>query len=178
MGIEVNPKRAMYLLILFPAIGSVSAWAEEPSHSVQGEDEHFHRNVIAGFVGITDEDRRERALTLGLDYNRWVTRSFGIGFGIERAFGDLDFTVYTLPFSYRFGAWKLFAAPGWEDSGHYESIDHGEDSMHAGSTEFLVRAGVEYAFEVGRYELSPKFMIDYIDDDFVLVGGLSIGYGF
>lgn len=142
------------------------------------EGEHFHRNIIAGFVGVTGEDRRERALTLGLDYNRWVTESFGIGFGVERALGDLDFTVYTVPFSYRFGAWKLFAAPGWEDADHHEDSGHGEGSQHGGGNEFLMRAGVEYAFEVGRYEISPKFMIDYVDDDVVLVGGVSFGYGF
>jgi hypothetical protein len=174
----VNPKRVFCPLVLALATGSLPVWAEVRSHEQPGHGEHFHRNVIAGFAGITGEDRRERALTLGLDYNRWVTRAFGIGFGIERAFSDLDFTVYTVPFSYRFGPWKLFLAPGWEDSDHHESSDHGEGSGHEGGGEFLMRAGVEYAFEIGRYEISPKFMVDYIDDDVVLVGGLSIGYGF
>jgi hypothetical protein len=163
--------------ILALVVGSASARAEESAHGEHGEGRHFHRNVIAGFAGITSEDRREHALTLGLDYNRWVTKSFGVGFGIERALGDLDFTVYTVPVSYRFGAWKLFLAPGWEDPDHHETTDHGGVRITSGK-EFLLRAGVEYAFDVGRYEISPKFMIDYIDDDVVLVDGLSVGYGF
>lgn len=174
----MHTRHLLYALALAAATAAVSVRAEEPSHGVEGEGEHFHRNVIAGFIGVTGEDRRERALTLGLDYNRWVTRSFGVGFGVERALGDLDFTVYTVPFSYRFGACKLFAALGWEDQDHHQSAGHGEGSEQHGGNEFLVRAGVEYAFELGRCEISPKFMIDYVDDDVVLVGGLSIGYGF
>lgn len=162
----MKPWILRYLLVLSMVAWCAPTWADESAHSGHGEGEHFHRNMIAGFIGITGEDRRERALTMGLDYTRWLTRSFGVGAGVERAFGDLDFTVYTLPFSYRSGAWKFFAGPGWEDSDHHEG------------TEFLVRGGVEYAFEVGRYEISPKFMIDYIDDDVVLVGGVSIGRGY
>jgi hypothetical protein len=164
--IAVMRKIIVYAAALSLVTWCSPIWAQESEHAGHGEGEHFHRNMIAGFIGITGEDRRERALTLGLDYTRWVTGSFGIGAGIERAFGDLDFTVYIIPFSYRFGAWKLFAGPGWEDSDHHEG------------TEFLVRGGVEYAFEMGRYEISPKFMIDYIDDDVVLVGGVSIGFGY
>lgn len=172
---NVDKLRLFLVVLLFQA---GLTFAESSEHDDTAGAEHFHRNMIAGFIGITGEDRRERALTLGVDYTRWVTQSFGIGFGAERAFGDLDFTVYTVPFSYRVGAWKLFAAPGWEDSDHTESVDHGEQAEHAGGTEFLMRAGVEYAFEVGRHEVSPKFMIDYVNDDVVLVGGVSIGFGF
>ena len=174
---------ALPLMILLMQPGALVAQehGSEEAHSASGgheaaEGHHFHRNLIAGFVGVTAEERREGAVTLGLDYTRWISESFGIGVGIERAFGDLDFTVYTIPLSYRTGPWKFFAGPGWEDADHHESEGHGEEGH--GGTEFLVRAGVEYAFELERFEVSPKVMLDYVDDDFVLVAGVAFGYGF
>jgi len=168
------------------------------AHGSSGEHEatdehHFHRNVIAGFAGVTWEDSDESAMTLGLDYTRWISECFGIGVGVERAFDDLDFTVYTIPLSYRTGPWKFFAGPGWEDPdghesgghgevesgehGEVESGGHGKEEEHSG-TEFLVRAGIEYAFEVERFEISPKIMVDYVDDDYVVIAGVSFGYAF
>ena len=142
---------------------SVGASAEESGH---GAGHHAHDNLIAGFVGITGQDRRERALTFGVDYNRWISPSIGIGIAIERALGDLDFTVVALPVSYRRGHWKFFAGPGWEYSDYYD------DNI------FLGRVGVEYAFEKDGYEVAPKFMLDVIDGDVVVVGGVAIGLGF
>ena len=100
------------LLVLFMSISAI-ALAEESSHSEHGEAEH-HKNRVAGFVGITDEDRRERALTLGADYSRRLSPCFSVGVGIERAAGDLDFTVVTVPVFYHLHEWTFFAGPGWE----------------------------------------------------------------
>lgn len=139
------------------------AFAEETSH---GGGHHGHKNVVSGFIGITGQERRERALTLGVEYNRWVTPKFGIGIGIERALGDLDFTVIAVPFSYRINSWKLFAGPGWESS----EIGSGRH--------FLARLGAEYIIQKEGYEIAPKIMFDIIDGDVVVVGGVAIGLGF
>ena len=146
---------------------SATGLAEEGEHgSSHGSGHHAHKNMVAGFIGITGEDRRERALTLGVDYTRWLTPNLGVGVGAEYALGDLDFLVVAVPLSYRTGAWKFFVGPGFEDSEH-----------HSGN-EFLVRAGVEYAFQKPDYEISPKFMLDFVDGDVVVVGGVAIGLGF
>lgn len=152
-------------LLMLP--GVPVALAQEGHHDTQGhEGEHsFHKNLIAGFIGITAEDRHETALTLGLDYERRLNESFGIGLGVEHSFGDLDFTVLTVPFALHFGPTKVFVAPGLEKSDH-----HGD--------EFLARVGVEYAFEVGHAELAPKLMLDFVDGETVVVFGLGIGKGF
>ena len=151
------------LLTVFILLGT-AARGEEATHGEHGESHHHHKNLIAGFIGITGEDRRERALTLGVDYTRWLTPTMGIGVGVERAFGDLDFTVVAVPLSFRFDRWKFFAGPGTEHS-------HGH-------TEFLIRAGAEYAFMMDGYEIAPKFMLDVVDGDVVVVGGVAIGLGF
>jgi hypothetical protein len=141
--------------------------ADQESHHEDGhKDGHsFHPNLLMGFVGITGEDRRDRALTLGLDYQRRFSERFSLGVGVEHAFGDLDFTVVTIPFVLHHKEWKFFAAPGVEKSDHHDD-------------ENLIRVGVEYAFYVGDLELAPRFMLDFIDGDTVVIGGLGIGKGF
>jgi hypothetical protein len=37
---------------------------------------------------------------------------------------------------------------------------------------------VTYEFEAGNVLLAPKFNVDFVDGDAVLVGGLAIGFGF
>ena len=95
-----------------------------------------------------------------------MSASFGIGAELERVLGDLDFWVGVLPFAYHTGHWKLYAGPGFER----------EDG--GGHTDGLVRVGVEYAFEVGEWEVSPTFDVDFVDGDTVLVGGVLFGFGF
>ena len=151
-------------------------------HSEEGDHGHHHKNILSAFVGVTGEDRRAEAFTIGLDYNRWVTPSFGVGAGVERAFNDPDFTVWTVPLSYRWGSWKLFAGPGWEvledDDNAHSPVSRSGDGSGEGGTEFLVRVGVEYAIPVGRYEIAPKLMADFIDGDAVFVLGVGFGLGF
>mgnify|MGYP001814479181 FL=1 len=152
------------LLVLFMSL-SATALAEESSHSEHGEAEH-HKNRVAGFIGITDEDRRERALTLGVDYSRRLSPSFSIGVGIERAAGDLDLTVVAVPVLYHLREWTFFAGPGWE---------YADDDS---ATETLVRAGLEYGFEMDGYEIAPAFMMDFIDGEVVLIACVAIGLRF
>ena len=85
---------------------------------------------------------------------------------LQRALGDLDFTVIAVPFSYRIDSWKLFAGPGWESS----EIGSGKH--------FLARVGVEYIIQKEGYEIAPKIMFDIIDGEVVVVGGVAIGLGF
>lgn len=161
----MNSYHKVALAILLFFVSSIGQAAEESSHSEHGEAEHL-KNRVAGFIGATDEDRGNRALTLGVDYNRLFSPSLSIGIGIERALGDLDFTVVTVPFAYRLHEWKFFAGPGWEKA----DDDDG--------TENLIRVGIEYGFEMDGYEIAPVFMMDFINDDVVLILGVAIGLHF
>lgn len=129
------------------------------------QEHHFHRNTLFGFFGVTGEDRRERAGTLAIEYERRFNERWGLAAGAERAFGDLEFTVFTVPVVFHTGKWALYAGPGVERPDHHGS-------------EFLVRVGVTYEFEAGNVLLAPKFNVDFVDGDAVLVGGLAIGFGF
>ena len=150
----------LLVLALMPAV--VSA---DDTHAEHQDSHEFHKNVIGVFGGITDDDHHDAAFTLGLEYERRLSAKFGIGVIAERAYGDLDFSVYAVPFAYRTGHLKLYVAPGIEDSKHHGS-------------EFLVRLGLEYGFEVGGYEIAPQFNIDFVNDEEVLVLGLVFARGF
>ena len=113
---------------------------------------------------MTLEERRENGVALGFAYERLVSESFAIGVLAEHTFGDLDFTVYAVPFAFRTGRWKFYIAPGVEDG------DHG--------TESLVRLGSEFAFEVGTWEISPHLAVDFVGGEEVLIPGVVFGKGF
>ncbi len=167
---------ARSLLFLFPiALQSMATAGETGSHDaghdsgeMESAHEHdYHRNVVAAFLGVTSEQRRERSPTFGIEYERRLSPSFGLGVLLEHARGDLDFTIAAVPFAYHHGHWKLYAAPGVEFSD--EEYD----------TEFLMRVGVEYAFELGKgFEVSPQVDLDFVDGEVVTVLGLTFGYGF
>ena len=150
---------------------SVASLAEENQEPANDGHEHgFHKNVIGGFVGFTGEDKRsgggrERALTLGLEYERRFSEAFGVLVAAERAFGDLDFTVITVPLAYHRGPWAFSAGPG------VEFLDHGED-------EFVFRVAGVYAFNRGGYELAPKVGLDFVASEVVFFAGLVIAFGF
>ena len=163
------------LLALLLSVQGIATAGEAESHGAghgPGEmasaHEHgYHRNVIAVFLGVTSEERRESSPTFGLEYERRLSPAFGLGAILEHARGDLDFTIAAIPFAYHYGHWKFYAAPGVEFS----------DEEH--NTEFLMRVGVEYAFELGRsFEISPQVDIDFVDGEIVTVLGLTLGYGF
>lgn len=156
----------MLAALAFGTTISATSLAEEHHGAVTESHGHgFHKNTVAGFIGVTGEERRERALTLGIDYERRINELVGIGLGVERAMGDLDFTVVTVPFGFHIGQWKLMIGPGIE-------FAHGEKDHE------LIRTGVEYAFDMGGYELAPKFIIDFVDGEAVLVAGVGFAWGF
>ena len=161
-------RRTRFLLAALFAICSPPVYAQTVDHeTVAGhENAHeLHKNVVSFFAGLTHSGRRDNAAALGVAYERLLSKSFAIGALAEHTFGNENFTVYAVPFSYRVDRWKFYVAPGIEDSD-----DHG--------TESLVRLAAEYAFEVDSWEISPQFAVDFVDGDRVLILGVAFGKGF
>ena len=78
------------------AVGASPAYAEESEHeSAAGHEaaHDFHPNFLGVFVGITSEERREKGVALGIEYERRLNESFGVGLVAEHTFGDLNFWV-------------------------------------------------------------------------------------
>jgi len=161
------------VIIVFIAICAPPVHAQTVDHE-SGEHESAsghegphgnHKNFFTAFVGLTHTGRRENAGSLGVGYERLLTKSFGIGVLAEHTFGDDEFTVYAVPFAYRVDRWKFYIAPGIE-----ESDAHG--------TESLVRLSAEYAFKTGTWEISPQVAVDFVDGEEVLILGVVFGKGF
>ena len=149
--------------IWLPATMLLVAWGSFAPMTF-AESESDENNMLSLLVGITDETRRDRGATLGLEYERRLDATLGVGLVAEHVFGDLDFTIFAVPLFIHPGRWKFLIAPGVEDS------DRG--------TEFLLRIGGDYAFEVGRWEIGPGIDVDFVDGDVVPVVGVIIGRGF
>ena len=130
-----------------------------------GESEAHHpKNVVAFFLGGATEQRRDKGAALGIEYERRLGQSWGIGLVAERTYGDFDVDVFVLPFAFHSGPWKSYVAPGIEDG------DEG--------SERLLRVGIEYGFEAGRWEIAPQFDVDFVDGEQVAVLGVTFGFGF
>ncbi|MCP5002792.1 MAG: hypothetical protein GY941_02405 [Planctomycetes bacterium] len=153
------------LLLWMLSVSPILAGSGE-SESVSAREavDEFFPNHIAFVFGVAHEERRENGGIVGIEYERRLSQSFGIGALAEHTFGDLDFWVYAIPFGYHIDRWKVYVAPGIEDG-------------HLG-TEFMIRVGGEYAFEVGSWDISPTLDIDFVDGEQVLGVGVSIGLGF
>lgn len=154
--------RKVFMLVVVAWLSNLAVAAE---HEGEHENAHGHpKNVIAGFVGVTHEGRRENAATFGLEYERRLDNRFGVGVIAERAIGELDFWVFAIPFAFHSGPWKVYVAPGIEDG------DLGSED--------LFRVGVEYGFEVGTWEIAPQLDVDFVDGEEVFVFGVTFGKGF
>ena len=150
------------LAIVFVALASTLstlAHAEE-HHASEGE----HKNHLSLFLGNTHEEGEDE-FTIGLDYERRLDEFWGIGGLVDHAGGEFDTTVLAVPlFFHPHKRWRLLLAPGVE--------------IHNGDSEFLIRAGVGYEFEVNEWTVSPEFSVDRVDNEYIQVFGLSIGRGF
>jgi hypothetical protein len=150
---------AALVLLQSPAVLADSGEAEQA-------EEAYSANTVGGFIGWTGADRRDNGLTLALTYEFRINESFGFGAEAERVFGDLDFWLATIPFSYHFGEWEVFAGPG------VEKID-------GGGTETLLRIGGKYSIEISdSWEMSPTVALDFVDGNNEIILGVLFVYGF
>jgi hypothetical protein len=186
--------RTVFALILVGTLGA-RAGAQEPGdgpHSENETAEHgehkFHRHHVAVFFGATTaevsmhggqetvetesetgaagaETESVTEASIGLDYEYRLSRLWGIGFLFDYVGGDARASVAGVPvYLHPVGGLKLLAAPG---------LEH-----HEGENEFLVRLGLGYEFEVGRWAITPGANVDFVDGEETYVYGLYIGRGF
>ncbi len=189
-GGRLSNTTALLLLLLNSAVGA----AQEADPAPQGPDEHHaehHANHVALFAGAstltgeTPEGGSGTAFTLGLDYERRLTRIIGLGLlsdyvagGVGRAF-FLGVPLFVHPV----GGLGLTLAPGVEfekeEAEDLETRSSGAEEAHT-STHFAFRLGAYYSFPLpSRFSLVPQFNADLISGKgTTLVYGLAFGIGF
>lgn len=169
------------LLVMGLALLVSPAFAEEDHEAGEAHGEHeFHRHHVSVFLGITEGEVEgtaggttetastvdAEALTVGLEYVYRLSRRWGVGALADYAGEDLDTLVVGIPVVLHAGErLKLLVAPGIEDKDE-------------GSSEFLVRVGAMYEFEVGGFSIAPTLDLDFVGSEQTFAYGLNFGKGF
>jgi len=149
---------ARFALMLCAASWSTYSLAAEKESA-----EHQAPNEIAISLGLVHHGR-DNDVAVGLEYERRFSASFGVGLLIERSWGDHSATIYALPLVRHIDRWKLFAAPGIEDShGHSEN---------------MVRIGAGYDFPTQMGKVTPVLAVDFVDGETIYVLSVSLGFHF
>ena len=161
--------------------------AQEHHSEGEGAEEEFHKNHLSLFTGGTTESsggETSTSFSLGLDYERRLSRLVGLGIGGEYVFGaDERETLLGLLLNlHAIGGLVLAAGPGLEfaKEGHAEGDVEAEQEESGTSTHAGLRVGIVYEFEVGqRYSIAPSIYTDFIDGkEPTFVWGLAFGVGF
>jgi len=134
-------------------------WSANAGAQEQGLEE----NEFAVFIGFALEGRDD-GFAVGVEYERRIDESLGLGLLIEHTFGDFDTWVFALPLTLHVEKWKFVLAPGIEDSN--------------GGSENLVRIAVGYEIETSKLKMTPIFNVDFVDDETTFVLGVSFGWPF
>ncbi len=135
------------------------------SRGASGQLPDYHLNTVECFLGASAGDG-ESGFTLGVSYERRFSDLIGVGFFNEYTMGDMDRWTIGLPvFFHPDEGWRFVVAPG---------MQHRD-----GDTDFLLRGGVGYEFELEQdWVVVPQFNLDFADGDAICVFGASIGYRF
>ena len=152
---------------------------------------HFHPNHVAVFIGATTEleEDKDTHFTLGVDYTRRFTESGRLGIGV---FGEVIFAEHTeflvgIPFYvYPMKNFWLRAGPGLEiheeekksHSASQSASEMAEGGKRETKTEFLIRTGLGYGFEVAGFQIGPNVGVDFLRNKTSLVWGVNIIKGF
>ena len=133
----------------------------------------------------------------GLAYEYRLDSLFGVGGFVEHAGQAEDVWTFGVPlFVHPYQGVRLLLAPGLEQKDVQEEgrSASAEASAVAGAAmadetadkgaqkteqSWLLRAGVAYEVELGRWSLTPEFNIDFVEGGHqTLVYGISLGCGF
>jgi hypothetical protein len=140
-----------------------SAYGQGSGASEQFSD--YYINTVECFLGASTGDS-DSGFTVGVNYERRLSESVGLGFFNEYSMGDMDrWTIGVPVFFHPHEGWRFMVAPGMQHR-------NGDD-------DFLLRGGVGYEFELEEnWVVVPQFNLDFADGDTICVFGASIGYRF
>lgn len=127
------------------------------------------KHDLAFFVGVT-EDRGEQEFTLGAEYEYRIASWFGAGGLIDYAFGDARARLACVAAYFRPAhRLKLILAPGIE---RFQ-----QEAQHEWKTEFALRVGAAYDFEMTeRFYLAPALNLYFVDGEEIWVWGINLGF--
>lgn len=167
------------LTLALSVVVSGPALAQEPGehgqaegHAGESPEGHHHRNHLSFFIGSTEAEehhgeQEDPDFTIGLDYERRLSKVFGIGVLVDFVVeGKREYMIGVPVFLHAGERAKFQVAPGF----HHLS--------HTGENELVLRTGFMWEFPVGGIALSPTFFYDIVDGQNFIVLGVTVGKGF
>jgi len=149
----------------------------------EGHGHHLKKNFIAIFTGATTqlEEDKDTDFTLGLDYVRHFSKlpRWGVGVFGEVIFGKHTEYLFGLPiYFFPTNNFWLRAGPTWEIHKEEEKSESGMNETTT-ETNFALRTGLGYDFEVKGFVVVPNVSFDFFrDKNTSLVWGLHLGRRF
>ncbi len=170
-------KRVLVLMthvVVCLSVAAAASESEEKQVEHEGSGKHeFHRNHVAFFVGptATEEERPggtdDPRFTLGVNYERRLTRLLGLGAVLEAVPEGEREAVVLVPVFFHVGRRAKFLIGAGA-----QRLEDPEE------TTFVARIGFEYDFHVKRVILTPELNFDFSEEADFSVLGLNIGWGF
>ena len=162
------------LIILSILLLPFRFFAQNENHKSNLEEEnHFHYNHIAVFIGASSLFERDATyFTLGADYIRYFSHESDFAAGV---FSEAIFAHHT---EWLFGAVLFYGLTEhlWIRTGPGIEILQEEDE-HTGETEskteFLIRIGTVYSIHFGKFFIDPSIDIDFLRSSTTLVWGIN-----
>lgn len=150
-------------------------------HPTAHEAHESHPNHLALFLGASTPTKEGSAtsFTIGADYERRLSETWGVGGIVDFAIGDFKRTALLggSLFVHPLGNLRLLAAPGVEFVEKERKGTPGESTIH--EAHFAFRLGVAYEFHIDRFSIVPVFNADLIGETkTTLVYGVAFGVGF
>jgi hypothetical protein len=172
-------RNAPLLATLLVLAGQTSGLrAQHEAAETHQEGHHFDNGVALFLGGAThvgsDGHASETGIAIGLEYARRVANWLKVGVLAEYASSETqrDY-IFALPlFAHLTRGLLVVAAPGVEFAS-VEEAGHEEEE-----TEFLMRFGTVYEFEINKWAIGPQINADLVDGHWTLVYGVAFGIGF
>ena len=166
----------------------ISAEGQEvrpPEATREAEPEAELRNEAATIIAATwEHEGGDTFFTLGGEYERRLTRRFGVTGEVEYLFDADQWVVAGLAVFHPGYGVKLFAGPGFERA----DVEAGEsgppvEGASDRATHFLFRVGAGYAVEFAhRYSIGPSVSFDVVHENDSrergVVFGINLGVAF
>jgi hypothetical protein len=136
------------------------------------DEERHHKNHVAFFVGSTEAEehhgvKEDRDFTMGLDYERRLTRIVGVG-------GVVDWVVEG-------NREYLIGVPVYLHVGRHAKFELAAAVQHlseTGENGFVFRTGFHWDFPVGSLSIVPAVFYDFTEEQDFFIFGIGIGKGF
>ncbi len=139
-------------------------------------EEAYHDHHVAVFVGATTctYEHGITSPTIGLDYEYYLGHTspiFGIGLMVELVDAEhIEYIAAVPAYFHPSGSFKFWLAPG---------IIEREERGAGGSSEihefFMLRIGGDYDMHFGSYTVSPTFSADLVNNEILMVYGVTLG---